>query len=72
MAFALKCDRCGSYYDWYQRTVGGYGNTVRITILAEDRHDITPSYKSNDLCPACMNTLQSFMIMGHEKEKDDG
>lgn len=71
MASAYKCDRCGSYYDWYQKTDVDYGNSVRITILAPDRHDMTPSYKSVDLCPGCMSALQSFMIMDHEKEKDD-
>ena len=53
---AMKCDRCGKYYD--------------ISLFDYYRHDKVASYKNDDpkvgkdvydLCPECMDEFRRFM-----------
>lgn len=61
---AMKCDRCGKYYEAY-----GLSDLIdkkeanRITLVS---YDYETKYKNvakerYDLCPECMNTIKQFL-----------
>lgn len=64
MAKAMKCDRCGSFYDTYQgckyRENGDYYNKL---YLCRYSHANTSDLEF-DMCPDCMMALISFMKGG--------
>ena len=62
MAKAMRCDRCGKYYD---------KNTVRINVLDLHRTIVTTgvgfldidgtAFNGRDLCDNCINALVEFL-----------
>ena len=56
---AMKCDRCGAYYEMYN---GGklekYGNGIDIV---KPNGEINTAVSHCDLCPACMRKLANFL-----------
>lgn len=68
MAKAMKCDRCGNFYDVYN----GYkyrenGNTYNNLYLHNDAHGNALNF---DMCPICMDALISFMKGGKNDVKE--
>lgn len=52
---ALKCDRCGRYYE--------YDPTVRYNYICFGHKDIIPSKKiiTKDICPECMEKFMCWL-----------
>lgn len=64
MSNALKCDRCGKYYDYYfKREVNGVDvRTPNIICLyVADTHGNLGEKEYYDLCPECMAKLKEFL-----------
>lgn len=64
MSDAMKCDRCGKYYDYYfKREVSG--KNVRsqnsISLYLKDDYGNLADKKCYDLCPECMAKLEEFL-----------
>lgn len=66
MMRAMKCDRCGKFYEHYEgRTkfrAGERANALRLIDL-----DLDEKYwprKTYDLCPACMGEFERFVRGG--------
>ena len=72
MSRALKCDICGTYFDYDTKYIG-----IRITrhncYDAEIVRDDTPILKATDACPDCynaiMNTINDLRKTRHTEEK---
>lgn len=63
MANARRCDRCGKFYDEYERpTKQGKGNGLMITNV-DSKRDYWPK-PILDLCPACMDELEVWLTGG--------
>lgn len=61
---AMKCDRCGKYYDYYfKREVNGKNvrsqNSIFLYLKYEDGDLADKEYY--DLCPECMAKLKEFL-----------
>lgn len=61
---AMKCDRCGKYYDYYfKREVNG--KNVRsqnsISLYLKDDYGNWADKKCYDLCPECMDKMVDFL-----------
>lgn len=59
MAMAKKCDRCGVFYEYYEKPSpdkSGRYNGVRITGWGEAGEPF-PRGKNLDLCPRCLDSL---------------
>lgn len=71
MARACKCDRCGSYYDYYTKEVPeslteskDKVNQICFSRGYGNKKDYTGSYLTIlDLCPVCMDYIFSQLIM---------
>lgn len=64
MSYAMKCDRCGKYYDYYfEREVNG--ENVRsqngIFLYLKDKYGNWGEKEHYDLCPECMAKLKEFL-----------
>ena len=61
---AMKCDRCGKYYDYYfKREVNGENVRTQncIYLYLEDTHGNLCDKECYDLCPECMAKLKEFL-----------
>ena len=66
MSFAIKCDRCGKYFDKYGCKRSIDGSLVRgIKIFTSG------PYIEYDLCENCIEDLYEFMGFDEDKDKDD-
>ena len=66
MSFAIKCDRCGKYFDKYRPKRSINGSFVRgIKIFTSG------SYRECDLCENCVEDLYEFMRFDEIKDKED-
>lgn len=66
---ARKCDRCGSFYDHYDKTIDKRihcVNSIRFIFSKFDNSSFD-SQKLFDLCPSCMKAVIKFIFM----EDDD-
>lgn len=71
MAKACKCDRCGSYYDYYTKEVPSSlteskdnVNQICFSRGYGNKKDYTGSHLTVlDLCPVCMDYIFSQLIM---------
>ena len=60
MSRAIKCDRCGKYYDEnVKHTVKRQGDTVLSGMSTFTRNGF--DYKSYDLCDECIDDLGDFL-----------
>jgi len=64
MSYAMKCDRCGKYYDYYfEREVNG--ENVRsqnsIFLCFKDKYGNLGEKEYYDLCPECIAKLKEFL-----------
>ena len=65
MSFAVKCDRCGNYFDKYGRKRFINGEFVRgIKIFTSG------PYREFDLCENCVEDLYKFMGLDKEDIKN--
>lgn len=53
MAYAKKCDRCGTYFDWEPE---GYNQ-----IMIENSYATRSKLKKFDICPTCMERFTQWM-----------
>ena len=66
MSFAIKCDRCGKYFDKYGRKRSIDGSFVRgIKIFTSG------PYIEYDLCENCIEDLYEFMGFDEDENKED-
>ena len=66
MSFAIKCDRCGKYFDKYGPKRSINGSFVRgIKIFTSG------SYGEYDLCANCIEDLYEFMRFDEIKDKEE-
>ena len=63
MAAAMKCDRCGKYYDDNKVTRQGITNVGDSTIIAMKYVYRNTSANRFDLCDDCVRKLKDFMMM---------
>lgn len=63
MAAAMKCDRCGKYYDDNKATRQGITNIGDSTIIAMKYVYRNTSANRFDLCDDCVQKLKDFMMM---------
>lgn len=65
MMLARKCDRCGGFYEWYNKSIDNrvsHTNAMRfITATVNDNN--SDFIKRFDLCPTCMKQLIKFIFM---------
>lgn len=55
MAWAMKCDRCGKYYDHHPDDADG------VAVLSYDRETDTYHNDENfDLCPDCIKSFDEW------------
>ena len=62
MSFAIKCDRCGKYFDKYgsKRSINGaYVRGIKILTSGP--------YREYDLCENCIEDLYKFMNINDEE-----
>ena len=69
MSRALKCDRCGGYFD---RSSNGYNQT-----MVDNSYAIGNRLKAFDICPTCMKQFMQWMdgkaeIVPVVKEEEEG
>ena len=67
---AMKCDRCGKFYDAYNYKLNKHehGNTLSIWNITTNAYE--EFIKKFDLCKDCMDELEEFLGMNKEKEND--
>ena len=60
---AMKCDRCGKFYNYYTGSKTFYETTKANGIILADIDMERKHYsrKSYDLCPDCMKELEKFL-----------
>lgn len=63
MAAAMKCDRCGKYYDDNKATRQGITNIGDSIIIAMKYVYRNTSANRFDLCDDCVRKLKDFMMM---------
>ena len=66
MASAMKCDRCGNYYDKNKGV-----HSVNGCIVRGIRIDTSGPYKILDLCDPCISELYTFLGLNKEKEEEN-
>lgn len=66
MSKALRCDKCGTFYEPYGAGRKGF-NSVSIT--AKNQLGTYDAVKIYDLCPECMEELLDSMNMNEKGEK---
>lgn len=61
MANALKCDRCGGYYD--------YDSEVEYNYISYGHKDIIPNKRpiTVDICPKCMEAFKRWFDAAKEE-----
>ena len=62
---ARKCDRCGSFYNHYEKIIDKRihcANSIRFIFSKVDDSAFN-SQKRFDLCPSCMKQLIKFIFM---------
>ena len=69
---AMKCDRCGKYYDYYfKREVNGENvrtqNCIYLYLL--DTYGNLGEKERYDLCPECMAKLKEFLVGSNYDEE---
>lgn len=57
MAKAMKCDRCGCYYDHY----GDRETANSLCLQNLDIADRCECYEKYDLCPNCMEIVKNWV-----------
>lgn len=69
---AMKCDRCGKYYDYYfEREVNGENARSQnsIFLYLKDKYGNLGEKEYYDLCPGCMAKLKEFLVgRGYDEE----
>lgn len=74
MMRAMKCDRCGKFYDHYDGLsrfrVGCKANT--LILIDRDPDEKYWSRKAYDLCPACMGEFETFIRGGAVSAAEKG
>lgn len=71
MAKALKCDRCGKYYDRNHKVVETKGKKIPVSGMAFVNGG-TYYTMHNDLCDECLGQLAEFLNMvGIEPATDE-
>ena len=63
MAAAMKCDRCGKYYDNNEEKRQGITNIRDSTIIAIKYLHLNTSVSRFDLCDDCVRKLKDVMMM---------
>lgn len=71
MAKAMKCDRCGDFYEHYRMGyMGDYINGISLDNITKDGYPI--SMRMFDLCPKCCEELIKWLGDEKEEGKEDG
>lgn len=71
MAKAMKCDRCGDFYEHYRMECrGDYINAIDVINTAKDGYRIT--MRMLDLCPKCCGELIKWLGDEKEEGEEDG
>ena len=63
MAQAMKCDRCGKLYEYYEGS-DTFMNTKKANAVILIDKDLKQKYwsrKTYDLCPDCMRNFEDFL-----------
>lgn len=60
MARAMRCDRCGKYYELTIQGGALYSDFVKVGLLTETTRN-TYKDKTYDLCPRCRESLNEWM-----------
>ena len=66
MSFAIKCDRCGKYFDKYGPKRSINGSFVRGIKIFTSR-----PYEECALCVNCVEDLYEFMRFDEDKNKEE-
>lgn len=71
MAKAMKCDRCGDFYEHYRMGyMGRYINGIRLANTTNDGYRIP--MRMFDLCPKCCGELIKWLGDEKEEGEEDG
>lgn len=60
MARAMRCDRCGKYYELTIQGGDLYGDFVRVGLMADKTNSMYKD-KTYDLCPRCRKSLNEWI-----------
>ena len=66
MSFAIKCDRCGKYFDKYGHKRYIDGSFVRGIKIFTSGRDI-----ECDVCESCIEDLYEYMGLDEDEDKED-
>ena len=63
---AMKCDRCGKFYNYYEggKTFKDTEKANAVVLIDRDSERDYSSRKIYDLCPDCMKELEDFLKGG--------
>lgn len=65
MALAKKCDRCGTYYDYYgPDTLSGCEFNAVAEIAVDKKEEIVNDSWKLDLCPKCRKSFKEWLNGG--------
>lgn len=71
MAKAIKCDRCGDFYEHYRMGyMGKYINGISLANTTKDGYRIP--MRIFDICPKCCEELIKWLGDENEEGKEDG
>lgn len=72
MAKAIKCDRCGDFYEHY--CMGYIGNQINGIRIIKTNADYSYSWniRTLDLCPKCCEELIKWLGDEKEEGEEDG
>ncbi len=66
MACAMKCDRCGKYYELRGNATGVV--TFKAYNIVKNRYREGARF---DICPDCVKLFNAWITEGKKEEKDD-
>ncbi len=65
MALAKKCDRCGTYYDYYgPDTLSGCEFNAVAEIFVDKKEEIVNDSRKLDLCQKCRKSFKEWLNGG--------
>lgn len=71
MAKALKCDRCGDFYE-YHRMGYRWGHFNNIRLIDTNKNGNWITLDALDLCPKCCGELIKWLGDEKEEGEEDG
>lgn len=71
MPRAMKCDRCGDFYEYHRmECMGNYINAIDVVNITKEGYRI--AMRMFDLCPKCCGELIKWLRDEKEEGKEDG